>query len=233
MTIPGGVGLIAQSYGQTVIGVANIPVGSSAPFNFKDLLSTGGTTNHGNDPIFIIGNGISTATTDRGNAFEVSNTGHSTVFDNLGHALNISTDPAIRGARYTDNTPIAWGRIDGATGNLVDGFGVDPDITHTVKVAGGKYQIILNQVDPHSGAQITLPHGSSIVATIETTENSYICDMINATTLNNYIDPLNSVTHSRFFIRICTRSLDTSHTPNELKCVADEQPFTFVVFARP
>jgi len=225
--IPGGQGLIAQSFVQTVIGNFNIPLGSSleTDFNNQPMLLP-----RGNDPIFIIGNGKSVS---KQNAYEVSNNGHSIVFDNLGGIATISTVPAISGARYKDNTPVAWGRIDGTTGNLVDGFGVDPDVTHTLKVAGGKYQIVLNQVDPHSGAQITLPHGSSIVATIETTEGSYVCDMINATILNTVSFDFGVTTHSRFYVRICKNVLDTSATPNVLNCSADEQPFTFVVYARP
>lgn len=102
--IPGGDHLIAQSYAQTVIGAYNNnAVGTST--GTSDFMNS----SHMNDRIFVIGNG--TATNARHNAFEVSNNGHSIVYDQNGIASGVSGRPSIKGATYNDNIIYAWGKI--------------------------------------------------------------------------------------------------------------------------
>lgn len=184
---------------------------------------------------FIVGNGRWDCVCNTArvfNAFEVSNNGHSIVYDNLGTTgggtSHISSRPAVKGARYSDNTCVAWGRIS-AAGTVVESFGVDQ--VHTLAGPPGTYVITLDYTDPYTGAQLTLPNGSSVVATIETTTTTgdYHCDMINATPL--YPQTYAGVTHSQFVIRISTFS--SAPPPTNITCTADQQPFTFAVFARP
>ena len=105
-TIPGGDGLTAQSWAQTVIGGWNIPKGAVS-FRYNN-----GTSLDRDDPILIIGNGSGPST--RSNAFEVSYNGHSIVYDQNNSG---ATNSAIRGGTYTDNVIYAWGKCNTSSTN--------------------------------------------------------------------------------------------------------------------
>lgn len=144
-TIPGGRGLIAQSYGQTVTGVFNSEKGSSNEFNFKDQASA-----HANDALFIVGNGTPS---QKSNAFEISNNGHSTVYDqngsggatqdNMGSA---QARPMLSGSTYTDNVIYAWGDVDVSKGaaTVKSDFGV----ANVERIRNGVFVVTLNIKDP-------------------------------------------------------------------------------------
>ncbi|MEO5928441.1 MAG: hypothetical protein ABIR47_00785 [Candidatus Kapaibacterium sp.] len=139
-TIPGGENLIAQTYGQTVVGVLSIPGGSMLP---------GGSPN--DDPIFIVGNGILGS---QSNAFEVSYNGHSTVFHNTGGAT-----PVIAGATYLDDIVYELGNVTG-DGDCICDFGVR-NIKH---LGAGWHQIEMDLAD-EDGNVVQLNCGS-VPATI-------------------------------------------------------------------
>lgn len=162
-TIPGGEQLFAQSYGQTVIGVLNIPKGNVNP---------GDPVN--DEPIFIVGNGIQGSNS---NAFEVSYNGHSTVFHNTGGAT-----PVVYGGTYADNVILAWGNIDQGGGRICD-FGV----RNVSQLGTGWYQIELDVVDP-DGNPIQINCGS-VTATVANTDppgsGNFRCAMINVSQIQN------------------------------------------------
>jgi hypothetical protein len=144
-TIPGGRGLVAQSYGQTVTGVFNSEKGSSSELNFKDAPSS-----HGNDALFIVGNGTST---QKSNAFEISNNGHSTVYDQNGsggatqnNQGSAGARPVLSGSTYTDNVIYAWGDVDVSKGTVVvkSDFGV----ANVERIRNGVFVVTLNIKDP-------------------------------------------------------------------------------------
>jgi len=115
VTIPGGDSLIAQSYGQTVLGFFNLPQGSTASPTLND------------DRVLILGDGNAGA---RRNAFEVSNNGHSIVYhtNGTGDAMQTgvggtssnggqdkalgSTSGGYVGATYRDNIIYASGDVE-------------------------------------------------------------------------------------------------------------------------
>jgi hypothetical protein len=138
--IPGGDNLTAQSYGQSVVGVLNIPRGNMIP---------SGTPN--DDPVFIVGNGIQGTPS---NAFEVSYNGHSTVFQNTGGAV-----PVVHGATYTDNIIYAWGNVD-QDGNPICEFRVEK----IAPLGPGWYQVLMHIIDS-DGNDVPLNCGS-VTATI-------------------------------------------------------------------
>lgn len=139
--IPGGENLVAQSYGQTVVGVFNIPSGNISPGSFPN-----------DEPIFIVGNGIQNF---QSNAFEVSYNGHSTVFHNT-----FGATPVILGSTYTDNVIYAWGSIDPSGNPICRSFGV-VNVQH---INRGWYEITMDIVDP-SGHPMPINCGS-VTATI-------------------------------------------------------------------
>ncbi|HET9137211.1 MAG TPA: hypothetical protein VFO76_11275, partial [Candidatus Kapabacteria bacterium] len=170
-TIPGGWQLTAQSFGQTVIGAFNRAQGTtSAATGF----TTASPTFTMNDRLFIIGNG--TSGTALSNAFEVSNNGHSIVYDQNGNGVvpvGVGTHGRadILGATYRDNTVNAWGSVTGA-GTIAnnDNFGV----ARIEKIGTGCYKVWLNVQDPlvninsfpaPGGAQAVLTN-ASITATL-------------------------------------------------------------------
>lgn len=124
VTIPGGEGLVGQSYGQTVLGVRNVPRGNLLP----GALPT-------NDPILIVGNGTAGVPST---GFEVSYNGHSTVYHNNGMGA-----PVIRGSTYVDNVVYAWGDV-GMGGVRNCDFGVQ----NIMVMAPGWYRVTLNITDP-------------------------------------------------------------------------------------
>lgn len=231
-TIPGGLGLRTQSFAQTVIGSYNLTLDSSTISNFL-------TKKRENDRIFVIGNGtpptIDTveATAVRRNAFEVSNNGHTIVFDNLGRnqgattlippdTSKFSTRPAIRGARYIDNTPVAWGRFE--ANKLITSFGVDTNSANTAHTGLGVYKITLDYVDPYNSSQTLIQHGSSVVATIENTDD-YSCLFINASPV------LIQNGKNVIFIRISRQTVNDI-PPIAMTCSAFNADFMFQVMGR-
>lgn len=123
------------------------------------------------------GNGTGTTTALRSNAFEVSNNGHSTVFDENGNgtASNgtyVNGRPSFRGATYTDNIIYAWGDVErdinpdliaNPNGVLVRGS----EGCQTIKrLAVGVYEIELNIQDPLNLGPQLVPSAASITANI-------------------------------------------------------------------
>jgi hypothetical protein len=187
-TIPGGENLTAQSYSQTVIGYNNLAKGSSnSPYN------NGGAVNNQDDPVLIVGNGASTGAVFPSfavhNAFEVTNDGHTLVFDTLGAVYTSSFPYSVStantgttlpsssheapklGGTYIDNITYAWGDIPagGGTGpvNPVipnNSFGVH-DINYNATTNTYLVRLELNDQNlPPNG--IALNRGS-VTATIE------------------------------------------------------------------
>ncbi len=136
-TIPGGEFLIAQGYGQTVLGFFNDYKGTM-PFR-----KVGATLTQLNEPIFMIGNGDTVmGTPARSNAFEVSYNGHSIVYDVNGTGAVPGGRGAARGATYQDNIVYAWGTVDMNGNRLCDDFGVEK----VFRIGPGQYRIELNPV---------------------------------------------------------------------------------------
>jgi hypothetical protein len=213
MTIPGGDNLIAQSYGQTVLGYYNKAQG----------ISVLGAVNP-SDRILIIGNGLPGNPPLRKNAYEVSNNGHSIVYHRNGSAA-----PAIRGARYTDNTAIAWGFINN-TGNLVPGasFGVSAAVPSGFSTV----TVDLNYTDPYSGAQVPVVlNESAVVATIEDDETGSYCSYIVAKPVVwNAGAGKNQVVFRTFYKDIDQDPISKDIT---VDCKEERRAFMFVIFARP
>ncbi len=170
--IPGGDSLIANSYAQTVIGYNNL---ESSNVKKLQAVTGGGAGSPLDDPLLIVGNGTTAA--NRGNAFEVSYNGHTTVYNERGSCGAIqtgdggscsnggpplSTDVApIIGATHQDNIIYAWGDVapdpNGVGGhsdtsdhnqvNVLSEFGV-----YRVKRVGtGQYQIWIDLKKPDGG----------------------------------------------------------------------------------
>ena len=221
----GGKFLQSQSFSQTVIGVGNLKQGTSTSSTFR--------TSNADDRIFIIGNGTGLdngePNTQGSNAYEVSNRGHSIVYDNLGTDWNlvtpttaaISTRPAIRGSRNIDNTPIAWGRF--VNGALTESYGVHS--SSTMRMAVGQYRIRLDYVDPYSTSQVILTKGSSVVATISGEEDDYHCSFINTSPVSLHAGS----GRNQFWIRISKNIINAG----VLDCIATDEDFSFVVYGRP
>lgn len=245
-SIPGGHGLQAQSYAQTVIGSYNKAQGASANNTFRD-------SSHHNDRLFIVGNGtvplippdpddtIDENTAVRSNAYEVSNGGHAIVYDNLGRNVNahftkppfdtsfFSTRPAKRGARYIDNTPIAWGRF--VNNKLVASFGVDTNSVNTRQTGLGAYKITLDYINPYNDTNLVIiNHGSSVVATIEAPDDVYQCKFISASPIKY------EQSKCLFRVFISQQVLFTPLPPAPqiptLQCNAVNGDFMFQVFGR-
>jgi len=190
MAIPGGDSLVAQSYGQTVMGFYNIPKSSS----------TSSTINT-KDRVVIVGSGDPT-NTGRKNAFEVSNRGESIVYNVNGSGGSASTDgggsssnggppvtdphvynPQRLGGTHQDNVIYAWGDVepnngfwdlsnpespvyvDDALDNnkvIVHGdFGVK-SVSH---LGPGHFRIKLNIDDPFTDPDVATQFANNIVMT--------------------------------------------------------------------
>jgi hypothetical protein len=248
-TIPGGYGLFCNSFARTVLGSFNINTTSATESNFQ-------TAAFEDRRIFIIGNGkpeIEMPLPDpdvpavRHNAYEVSYNGHSIVYDNLGvdwqvvypdplppgtaTAVAVSTRPAVKGARYVDNTPIAWGRVHVEPAppalpivTVTAGYGVKA----VSPVVVGTYKIELDYIDPYvsTPTQVRADRGSSVVATIEGTDNGYNCLFINTVPVSWNI----TSNRNECFVKICKQ---TFTAPSTLNCSAEDHDFMFVVFGRP
>jgi hypothetical protein len=216
-TIPGGRNLVARSYGQTVVGVFNIEQGTSTTAsNFKDAT-------HKNDRLFIIGNGADAE--NKQNAFEVSNNGHSIVYDNNAAAAN----PALKGGRYIDNTPVAWGYVS-AAGALLGGFGIQ-GVPVVSGVGSATYTITLNYTDPYTGQQCTTAtNQSAVIATLMDNGDDY-CSHITAKPVAWTGTPASNKIVIRTFYRTITQDPGTKIITQS----CDEAPraFMFAVFMRP
>jgi hypothetical protein len=181
----------------------------------------------GNDPLFIVGNGNAST---RSNAFEVSNDGHSIVYDNNGYITTpLHSDPAISGARYIDNTPIAWGRVSvvGGVATISDAFGVF-NVTY---MNLGIYRIHLDYTDPYTGTQVQINNDSSVVATIEVPNSAATglekCLYINTSKVS--YNPAPAAQRNEFFVRVCHSIVGR----DGLECEPIDNDFSFVVFGRP
>ena len=126
-SIPGGHYLIAQGYGQSVIGHYNTARGISTPSSINAT-----------DPLFIIGNG--TATNARSNAFEVRNNGTSIVTNTNGNG-----NAAVKGGTCLDNIIYAWAYCTVAAGVVtrVANYGVSGVAWN----AAGNYTVSLTLAD--------------------------------------------------------------------------------------
>jgi hypothetical protein len=180
----------------------------------------------GNDPLFIVGNGNAST---RSNAFEVSNNGHSIVYHNNGAA-----NSAISGARYIDNTPIAWGRVNAVTAPmnyLVESFGVSSAVWGT---GGGlnpsTCTITLNYVDPYTGNQVPISNGSCVVATLEDDGTGEYC------TWRIFTKPVTwNGTHNQVIVRTFKYVLTQNFTTKDILQDCQEIPadFMITIFGRP
>lgn len=144
-TIPGGEGLIAQSWGQFVTGTYNKANGSVQ----AGYSNTSGMPN--NNRLVIIGNGRDDRS--RSNAFEVTYDGHSIVY---GVNQSGSVRTAKEGSTYVDNIVYAWGIVSvlqsgggdpppvGSTFSALMDFGVASVVYNGV----GDYTINLSYADP-------------------------------------------------------------------------------------
>ncbi len=136
-TIPGGSNLVAWDH-QTVIGRFNRQPSDTKFPNERHNISNWGAPTLGSPtypanreyPIFVVGNG-KTGNGNQTNAFEVSDFGYSTVYDNLAkHHSAIQPNPVdepFYGTTYQDNVLIAWADVPGAIGTNVlrSSFGVE------------------------------------------------------------------------------------------------------------
>ena len=208
-----GDNLIAQSYAQTVIGYYIYPAGSLTARPNRAM------TNAINDPLFIIGNGDHSTLPNptRSNAFEVSYNGHSTVFD-----VNRTVRDPFYGATYTDNILYSWGRVSGATKNIVPNqeFGV---VSVIPGAAIGVYKVSIRVLDPHTSAPVALTEGS-VTATLVDDEGSeetpIVCGSITSS-------PITFAAGLNTFI-VKTGSLGVGGT-----CAPEWRSFMFKVTGRP
>ncbi len=208
-SVVGGEHNIAQSWGQTVMGVYNVQKGN-VPSHYGGLFPQ-----NFQDPILIVGNG-DTNHNQRSNAFEVSYSGHTTVFHENG-----PTDGAIKGATYTDNVIYAWGNVPMNGIPVTCGFGVK----NIIKRGIGWYEIEVNTVlpFPDNTTRVNLSC-ASITATI----NSGVgpggphgqCTFITA----SQIDPVTN----KFDIYTTTQIFNGS----SLQCVPIDAAFNFKVTGR-
>lgn len=221
-TIPGGIHLTANNFAQTVVGSCNIlGDATTTSANFKNAVTP--IDGHANQALFIVGNG--TDDTHRTNAFEVSNNGHSSVFDvnNSGGATPIANPrPAFFGATYVDNIVYAWADVDFAGGNITvrSNFGVQ-SIVRAPGIFNGVFIVTLSNQDPHNPTTNKLS-AASIVASLE--DNTDPADSVgNCGYLN--VSRIGIPGNNQFVVRTYDR-----HT---LDCTASDKPFMFIVTGRP
>ncbi len=175
-SILGGEVNTAQSFGQVVLGYHNIAQGTSVRPTWDVGAGHASTTDiiNPNDRILIVGSGYPGISAHTGtnpevkfNAFEVSNNGHSIVYDKNGTG---ATRANIVGATYTDNTLNAWAHWKwnyASTPGSGTGFVVsDHGVTSIVKVGGanGRFTVTLNLTKP-DGTAITAPQDLCVTVT--------------------------------------------------------------------
>jgi hypothetical protein len=213
-TIPGGDSLIANSYGQTVVGYNNIQSSSVT----KAQAVAGGAGGVYDNPLFIVGNGRTAAATNRFNAFQVSYDGHSTVFD-----VNGISRPAIKGSTYVDNVIYAWGDVP-ANGIPSNYFGVLTFLKPLGTV--GTYIIRLNVAPTNLGSAsitVTLRNNDTTNTTGILTLNTGVipdaptCGKVVASQIGIFTDATAFVVHTYsgssacdladepFFFKVCGR----------------------------
>jgi hypothetical protein len=213
--IVGGEDDSVQSYGQVAMGFWNKPRGS---VGYRPLAS--GLTD---DPLMMVGNGTPNdldASKHRGNAFEVSYNGHSTVTGPNANAYS------IKGATYTDNVIYAWGDVS------ADGIANCTLFGCTVKLMGpGWYRVTLDIHNP-DGSIVAL-NCASITATISTGHEpqippQYDCKFITVTRVDA------SATGKVFDILITQPALiGAPGGAYYLGCQEVNAPFMFKVTGRP
>jgi hypothetical protein len=219
-TIPGGRENIAQSYGQTVVGVFNRAVGSSvaSDFNTQPI-----PLPRGDDPLFIVGNGKSSS---RSNAFEVSNNGHSTTYDVNGESVNVDgtamLPPLPRevyyGSTYVDNVVYAWGDVSPNVGGLGNQVTVNGSfgVKEIIRNGAGDYTIKLFTADI-TGNPSNLTKASITANIVQSYDDTVsVCGFI----FPSEIVQVGAV--SQFKIRITYRD-----------CTKEDRRFMFKVCGRP
>ena len=194
-TIPGGVGLTAQSYAQVIMGRYNNPIGTSIPATILP-----------NDPLIIAGNGVSGTPS---NAWEISNEGYSTAFRHAPVGESIAV-----GGTYQNNTIESWGHVP--KGPLV-GFPVPVvgftgiGISGIMKIGNGTYTITLNTHGP-DGSSYTLSDGSVTVTVEDAGTDTPFCGYATTTAITAgvftvHIHDASSTTcqliDEGFFFKVC------------------------------
>jgi hypothetical protein len=154
-SIPGRQGLKTQSYSQTAMGFFNIPSGSTGDAD------TANTSARGNDPLVIVGNGISN--THRSDAFTIANAGYSSNYDNILKGTQITGTPTRMGTNYGSNTIEAWGNVLADSASTFDDIGVFK-VIHTTGT--GIYTIQLNVLNQNGTPHAFTAGDASIVASI-------------------------------------------------------------------
>jgi len=209
-TITGGDHLTAQSYAQTVMGHYNSAQGSSTS-----------SALNGNDRLLIIGNGTS-GNGNQKNAFEVSENGHSIVYDSNG-----SSRAPIVGATYTDNVVYAWGFYDGG-GSIARTFGVSSITPGTA--GSGQFTVVLNMVHPNGSVASLTDTEMAVVITPEGSNNDCVYSKVLST---NTTSGVTSFTAMFTKTSIHPPSAPT-HPDYWLSCDPyDGQDFMFIVVGRP
>ncbi len=198
--IPAGIGLVADGTTQTIMGHFNKFLGNPS-VDYSLLL--------GEDRLLIIGNGIDNAR--RTNAFEVSENGHSIVY----HNNTLNTNPAIKGARYIDNTTVSWGHVLG-NGVVLSGFAAT-----VIFAVPNIYTVTVNYRDPYTNAIVPIINGSAITATLidNGTSGDPHCGFITVTPI-----VFNALTGNTFTVRTWKNNTD---------CDPDPRDFMFQVVGRP
>jgi hypothetical protein len=217
--IPGGVGLTAQCYVQTVIGSYNIPTGNfdgGVPFDtrYNNVITP---LDPPDQPIFLIGNGTSDTSS---NAFEVSYNGHSIVT----HTNGVLQQRTIKGATYTDNIVRAWGEVT-AAGAFVAGTGFG--VSQVLPIALNQYQVWLDNMVDDNGNNVLLVN-ASVTATIEATNTN--TDPGCATIVISPIGAALRLGVMTNFFMVWTHSLNLAATPPT--CDQTRYPFAFKVCGR-
>jgi hypothetical protein len=151
--IPGGRGLVAQSYAQFVAGRYNITQGTSLR-----------TFIHPDDALAIFGNGTDDA--HRSNAISISNMGYLSVYGSRGTGVATvgpPPHPARIGTTYADNTIEAWGNVAAAAITATSDLGI-ASISHVA--LSGVYIITLS-TQKQDGSSFLFTAGSgAIVASL-------------------------------------------------------------------
>jgi hypothetical protein len=155
-TIPGGVGLIAQSLSQFVAGRFNKPQGSSTA-----------STINGDDFLAIFGNGT---TFTQSNAVTFSNNGHSTVYQTLNPIVGIQPTswPSV-GSTYTENTIVAEADVPAGNSSTPPAMSIGVDSIKETTLTSGVYVVYVHTKNPTTGLRDTL---SKAVITVTLVDNT-------------------------------------------------------------
>lgn len=202
----------------------------------------------GDDPLFILGNGNSINV--RSNAFEVSQNGHSIVFDDNGTGgvnkipygnpsrVNTPSERQMIGATYLDNTIYAWGDIeyhDSSSNypNFVEIHG-DFGVIYAKWLRTGVYRVEIKPMDPHgSFATIRqLTQASITVTPVDdvTDDDAIPSRFAYATTSPLKYDAGNQVNY--FIVRTYSSCFDPPGGAVQSLCVPYDHRFMFKVTGR-